>query len=281
MFFGSGKAVFKFKLVQEVDSRHIPFELFLCTAHAEGIVGNTVVVLLTIGNFGVRVIHGKRWLRLWSFHHFGNDHIVLLLVFLDLRVLDYHKLVEGEVGKLVIVQLLQRAVLTNLDKIFAKIFFNLVFRKIDGDLHEKFLVLGCCMGKRNFGKVVDLCIVVAVLTGIEILDKLLCAFKLVNDLGGSFLSCRGYVAVLKDGYREVGIDELFKVLIDYVIRDTAHRDTVVITADRSARQSKVKHVCDLYGIVTEELVKVTHAHHCDMLRIRFLGFLVAAQNGVL
>ena len=281
MFFGSGKAVFKFKLVQEVDSRHIPFELFLCTTHTEVIVGNAVVVLFAIGDFGVRVIYGKRWLRLWSFYHFGNDHIVLTLIILDLSILNHHKLVEGEVGKLVIVQLLQRAVLTNLDKIFAKIFFNLVFRKIDGDLHEKFLVLGCCVGKRNFGKVVDLCIVVAVLTGIEILDKLLRAFKLVNDLGGSFLSCRGYVAVLKDGYREVGIDELFKVLINYVIRDTAHRDTVVITADRAARQSKVKHVGNLYGIVTEELVKVTHAHHCDMLRIRFLGFFVTAQNGVI
>ena len=238
-------------------------------------------MLFAIGNFGVRVIYGKGWLRLWSFYHFGNDHIVLALIVLDLRVLDYHKLVKGEIRKLVIVQLLQRAVLTNLDKIFAKIFFNLVFRQIGGYLYEKFFILGGRMGKRNFRNIVDLHVVVTVLTGIKVFDKLRCSFKLVNNPGGCFFSRRSYVSVLKYGYREVGIDELFKVLIDYVIRDTAHRDTVVIAADRSARQSKVKHVCNLYGIVTEELVKVTHAHHCDMLRIRFLGFLVTAQNGVL
>ena len=137
------------------------------------------------------------------------------------------------------------------------------------------------MGKGYLGNIVDLHVVVAVLTGIKVFDKLRCAFKLVNNFGRGFFSRRGYVSVLKDSYREVGIDELFKVFIDNVIRHTAHWNTVVVAAYRSARQSKFKHLCNLYGIVTEELVKVAYAHHCDMLRVGFLRFLVTAQNGVL
>ena len=186
MFFGRCQAVLKFKLVQEVDSSHIPSELFLCATHTEVIIGNAVVVLFAVGDFGVGVIYGKCWLRLGSFNHFG----------------DYCGFFFNNIG-------------------FNRVRYNRLF-----------------------------------------------------------LSCGGYVSVLKNGYGEVGVNKLIEILIYNVIRNTAHWNTVVVAADWSARQSKVKHVCNLYGIVTEELVKVAYAHHRYMLRISFLRFLITAQNRV-
>jgi hypothetical protein len=44
LFFGCGKAVFDFKLVQQVDCRHIVTELFFCPADTDGVIGNTEIM---------------------------------------------------------------------------------------------------------------------------------------------------------------------------------------------------------------------------------------------
>ena len=104
LLLGCCQAIFKFKLVQEVDSSHIALKLFLRATHAEIIVGNTVVVLLAIGNFGVRVIHGKLSLRLFGFNHFGHHQAVFSLIFCDFLITDRHKIIEVKSRKFVIIQ---------------------------------------------------------------------------------------------------------------------------------------------------------------------------------
>ena len=180
LLLGRSQAVFKFKLVQEVDSSHIALKLFLRTAHTEIIVGNAVVVFLTIGNFGVRVIHGKFSFRLFGFNHFGHHQAVLSLVFCDFLVANRHKIIEVKSRKLVIVQSFQSFILNNFDKVITKIFFNLSLYQVHVDLHEKLLILRGRVRYGDFGKVIKYRIIVTVCPTKEISEIFLGAFKLVN-----------------------------------------------------------------------------------------------------
>ena len=58
LFFGRRKAVFKLKLVQEIDRRHVVPKLFFCTANAKSVIGNMVIAAV-IGVGGDRGLCGS------------------------------------------------------------------------------------------------------------------------------------------------------------------------------------------------------------------------------
>ena len=186
LLLGRCQTIFKFKFVQKVDSSHIALELFFRTAHTEIIVGYTVVVLFAIGNFGVRVIHGKLTLRLFGFNHCGHHQAVLSLIFCDFLIANRHKIIEVKSRKLVIVQSFQSFILNNFDKVITKIFFNLSIYQVHIDLHEKLLVFRSRMRNRNFRKVIKHRIVITVCPTKEISQIFLGAFNLVNLLNNCY-----------------------------------------------------------------------------------------------
>ena len=79
LFFGCCQTILRFKVMQKGDGGNILSELLLRSAHSDFIVGNTVIVLLAVGNFGVELIHGKRFSRFFGFCQFGHWYTLLIV----------------------------------------------------------------------------------------------------------------------------------------------------------------------------------------------------------
>ena len=81
LFFGRCQTVLRFKIVQKGYGGNVLSELLLRPARSDFIVGNTVIVLFAIGNFGVELIHGKRFSRFFGFFQFGHWYTLLIVNF--------------------------------------------------------------------------------------------------------------------------------------------------------------------------------------------------------
>ena len=130
-------------------------------------------------------------------------------VFRDFFVANRHKIIKVKCRKLVIIQALQRFILNHFDKVVTEIFFNPFAHQIDIDLHEQLLVLRCSVCNRDFGKVIEHRVIVAVFPTKEISQIFLGAFNLVNLLNDFYAFNRFILRADSHDIRTVLLGKLY------------------------------------------------------------------------